>query len=448
MFTELTKLGEETVQKAMKQGADEAESFIMFDKELTIEVADQEVENMKVAETRGLGMRVIKDGRMGFAYTADLTANGLDFVVKQALDNAKIAAQDEFNRLPQPGDDKYPQLDIYDPAIEQIPEEKKIQLAKDIERYAREYDRRVKITERCGYQDALYHVAIVNSNGINQEYRGAYCGAYAFLVAQEGDEQQTGFGLQYRLKFDQLDPKQVGEEGAEKAVRMLGAKEIGTQRATIVLDPYVATNFLGVIAPALSAEAVQKGKSLFAGKVGQQVGSSLLTIIDDGAMEGAVVSAPMDGEGVPAGKTVLIEKGKLKGFMHNTYTAAKDGVTSTGNGTRASFKGTPEVGTTNFYIAPGDTSREKLLREVDKGLYITEVMGMHTANPISGDFSVGASGLWIEKGEFVQPVKGVAIAGNIKDLLNSIDCIGTDLTFFVGKGSPTIRISRMTISGS
>ena len=268
------------------------------------------------------------------------------------------------------------------------------------------------------------------------------------MVAAEGEDQQTGFGLQYRLKYKDLDPKQVGEEAAEKAVRMLGAKEINTQRATVVLDPYVATNFLGLIAPALSAEAVQKGRSLFAGKVGKSVGSSLLTIIDDGAMEGGVISAPMDGEGVPAGKTVLVDEGELRGYLHNTYTAAKDGVQSTGNGTRGSFKGTPEVGTTNFYIAPGNTPRDQLLSQVDKGLYITEVMGMHTANPISGDFSVGASGLWIENGQFTKPVRGVAIAGNIMDLLNAIDCIGSDMTFFVGKGSPTLRIARMTISGA
>ncbi len=443
----LRKLGEDTVARALKQGAAAAESFIVSDRELNIEVANQEVENMKVAESAGLCMRVFKEGRMGFAYTADLTPGGLEFVISQALENAKRATVDEFNILPKPARG-YAKLDIFDPAIESTPVEDKINLAKEIEHYARQYDRRVTITERCAYQDSVYRVAIVNSHGINEEYQGAYCGAYAFLVAEENDEQQTGFGLQYRLKYNQLNPKEVGEEGAEKAVRMLGAKEINTQRATVVLDPYVATNFLGVIAPALSAEAVQKGKSLFAGKVGKAVGSELLTVIDDGTMAGGIISAPMDGEGVPAGKTVLIDKGELKGFLHNTYTAAKDGVASTGNGTRSSFKGTPEVGTTNFYIAPGGTPGEKLLGEIDKGLYITEVMGMHTANPISGDFSVGASGLWIENGQFTRPVRGVAIAGNVMELLKSIDCVGNDMTFFVGKGSPTVRISRMTISGA
>lgn len=447
MVMDLRKLGEETVDQALKQGAASAESFLVSDRELSIEVTNQEVENMKVAESAGLGMRVFKEGRMGFAYTADLTANGIGFVVQQALANAKYAAADEHNTLPGPASG-YADLDIYDPAIESTSVEKKIELAREIERYARQYDKRVTITERCAYQDASYRVAVVNSHGVNEEYTGAYCGAYAFLVAQENDEQQTGFGLQYRIKFDQLDPKVVGEEGAEKAVRMLGAKEISTQRAAVVLDPYVATSFLGVIAPALSAEAVQKGKSLFAGKAGAAVASDLMTIVDDGAMQGGVVSSPMDGEGVPAGRTMLVERGKLRGLLHNTYTAAKDGVSSTGNGTRGSFKATPEVGTTNFYIAAGETPRQQLLADIDKGLYITEVMGMHTANPISGDFSVGASGLWIENGQFTKPVRGVAIAGNVMELLKAVDCVGSDLSFFVGKGSPTIRIPRMTISGA
>ncbi|WP_366922496.1 TldD/PmbA family protein [Metallumcola ferriviriculae] len=447
MAFDLLKLGDDTVSRALKLGASAAESFLVSDRELSIEVANQEVETMKVAESAGLGMRVFKDGRMGFAYTADLSKTGLDFVAAQAMENAKRSAVDEHNVLPEPVGN-YTSLDLFDPEIDKTPVETKISLAKEIERQARQYDKRVTITERCAYQDSTYRVAIVNSHGISEEYKGAYCGAYSFLVAEENDEQQTGFGMQYRLKYNQLNPKEVGHEGAEKAVRMLGAKEISTQRATVVLDPYVATNFLGVIAPALSAESVQKGKSLFAGKVGQAVGARLLTIIDDGAMKGGVISAPMDGEGVPAGKTVLIDKGDLQGFLHNTYTAAKDGVASTGNGTRGSFKGTPEIGTTNFYIAPGETPRDKLLAEIDKGLYITEVMGMHTANPISGDFSVGASGLWIENGKFTHPVRGVAIAGNVMDLLKSIDCIGSDMTFFVGKGSPTVRIARMTISGA
>ncbi|NLC77635.1 MAG: TldD/PmbA family protein, partial [Clostridia bacterium] len=183
------------------------------------------------------------------------------------------------------------------------------------------------------------------------------------------------------------------------------------------------------------------------GKLGTQVCSSFISIIDDGALPGAIMSAPFDGEGVSTGRTALIEKGTLKNFLHNSYTATKDGVTSTGNAVR-SFKSTPEVGTTNFFIEAGSVSRDELLSGIEQGFYVTEVMGMHTANPISGDFSVGASGLWIEKGKLTKAVRGVAIAGNLLSLLEQVDCVADDLTFFVGRGAPTVRIKEMTISGS
>lgn len=440
-------LAADLVEKAQKRGASLSEVYITNAKELSIEVSNQEIETLKMAEEHGLGIRVIIDQRMGFAYSSDFSSQALDEAVNMALANAQMVNQDQFNTFPSQVRE-YPQLDLYDPQIADTPMEDKIELAKEIERQARSYDPRVTITESCTYQESQYFVALANSLGINNTYRGAYCGAYGFLVAEENGESQTGFGLQYGLKYRDLDPAKVGREGAEKAVRMLGAKEIRTQKAAVVFDPYVATNFLGVLAPALSAEAVQKGKSLFAGKKGQKVASPLVTIIDDGAMPGGILSSPFDGEGVATQRTVLIKEGNLETFLYNTYTAAKDGVASTGNGTRGSFKSTPEVGNTNFYLEPGNISRQQLLQNITKGLYITEVMGMHTANPISGDFSVGAAGLWIENGELVGPVRGVAIAGNIMELLQAIDAVADDLTFFVGKGSPTIAVSKMTISGS
>jgi PmbA protein len=205
---------------------------------------------------------------------------------------------------------------------------------------------------------------------------------------------------------------------------------------------------LEVTAPSLTAEAVQKGKSLFANKMGQDIAASELNIIDDGHKKGAIISSPFDGEGVSTQKTILVENGILKSYLHNTYTAKKDGVSSTGNAKRGSYKSTPEVGTTNFYIDKGNITKDELIKNVEKGFYITEVMGMHTANPISGDFSVGASGIWIENGEFTKPVRGVAIAGNIKELLKSVEAVADDLTFFIGIGSPTLRIAKMTVSGS
>lgn len=442
-----SKLAGQVVDRAQKLGADQSEAFLIKSKDLTIDVRDGQVETLKLAEDRGLGVRVFRQNRIGFAYTSNLENSALEQIIGQALANSDKTSPDQFNYMPKPGG-PYASLDLFDPAIEKVAVEDKIDLAKTIESTARTFDKRVTITERSSYFDAEYEVTLANSLGIAASYRGTYCGCYADLVAEENGDTQTGFAIKMTLNYKDLDPTKVGYEAAEKAVRKLGAKTVNTQKAVIIFDPYIATGFLDVVAPALSAEAVQKGKSLFGGRVGQKVASDKITIVDYGAMPGGIASSPFDGEGVPTSKTVLVQNGELKGFLHNTYTAAKDGVMSTGNGTRGSFKSTPEVGTTNFYIEPGLTNPDDLIKDITTGLYITDVMGMHTANPISGDFSVGAAGIWIENGRFTKPVRGVAIAGNILDLLNEVEGVGSDLTFFGGKGAPTLRISRMSISGS
>lgn len=447
MINSFTELARQVVEKAQDLGAEQSEAYLIKSKDLTIDIRDNTVETLKLAEDRGLGVRVFRNSRVGFAYTSDLTTSAVDEIIKQALANSDKTSPDEFNVMPKPGG-QYADLNLFDPEIQKASIEEKIDIARTIEKTARGFDRRVTITERSSYFDAEYEVILANSLGITAGYKGAYCGCYADLVAEEDGDSQTGFALKITLNYKDLNAEEVGREAAEKAVQKLGATTVGTQKAVIVFDPYIATNFLGVIAPALSAEAVQKGKSLFANKVGQRVASDKVTIVDYGAMPGGIASSPFDGEGVPTSQTVLVRNGELKGYLHNTYTAAKDRVMSTGNGIRGSFKSTPEVGTTNFYIEPGPTHPDDLVKDIRSGLYVTDVMGMHTANPISGDFSVGAAGLWIENGKFTRPVRGVAIAGNILELLNEVEGVGSDLTFFGGKGEPTIRISKMTVSGS
>jgi PmbA protein len=447
MQSQLTQMAAQVVNKAQQMGAAMSEAYLINSKELTIEVREQGVENLKLAEERGLGLRVFKEGRMGFAYSADLRPEAIEEVVREALANSLQTTIDKGNSLPG-SVESYPEMNLYDSAIRQADVESKIEMAREVERIGRSFDPRIKITEAAGYEDSEYQVTVANSLGLNASYQGAYCGLYLVVVGQELDDNQTGFAVQYRLRYDELDPKRVGREAAEKAIRMLGAKKIGTRRVPVVLDPYVATGFLGVLAPALTAEAVQKGKSLFANKIGQRIGSDILTIIDDGTLANGIASSPFDGEGVPSSRTVLLEKGHLNTYLYNTYTAVRDRVVSTGNGVRGSFKSTPEVGTTNFFIQPGEVSQKELLANINDGLYITEVMGMHTANPISGDFSVGVAGLLIQNGEFTSPVRGIAIAGNLVELLQSVEEVGNDLTFFGGKGSPTVRIGKMTVSGS
>ena len=447
MTKQYMQIAKDAVQKATQSGAALAEAYLLSSKDLSIEIRDGAVETMKLAEDRGLGVRVINAGRVGFAFTTEFSASGVAQVVQQALANGSNTEPDEFYKLPQVSGE-YPKLELYDPAIRAATVEHKIAMAVEMESTAKAYDKRVKIIESSAYQDAEMEVSIVNSQGLQAHYQGSYGGLYCALVAGEGEDSQTGFAMKYGLKFAELDPVTIGQRAAQRAVRMLGAKPVKSQRVPVVLDPYIVTNFLGLLSPALSGEAVQKGRSLFAGEVGQRVASELITIVDDGRLAGGIASAPFDGEGVPTSETVLIDAGQLKGFLYNTYTAAKEGVASTGNGVRGSFKSTPEVGTTNFFIRPGKVNQEQIIKDVKNGLYVTEVMGMHTANPISGDFSLGAAGIWIENGQFTRPVRGVAIAGNIMDLLSGVDAVGNDLEFFGGKGAPTVRVSSMSLSGS
>jgi len=437
---------ETAVKKARNMGAEMAEAYICSSKELNIDVREGRVETLKFAEDRGLGLRVITGSRAGFSFSTDLSPRGVEEAVGQAMANCAKTAGDPCNVLPCP-DPVYPQLDIYDPEIRGAAVEQKIGLAKVMEESARAYDPRIRTIESSTYQDGEMLVTVLNSLGVKLTYRGAYCGIYITLAAGDGDSSQTGFALDFSLKYGKLNPERVGREAARRAVQMLGAGPVTTRKVTVVLDPYVAAGFLSLVGPALTGEAVQKGRSLFAGKIGKAVASKIVSIVDDGAMTGGIASAPFDGEGVATSRNVLVENGILKKYLHNTYTAAKDGVKSTGNGVRGSFKSTPEVGCTNFFIANGSMPVQDLIREVKKGLYITEVMGMHTANPISGDFSVGVAGLLIENGEYTRPVRGMAMGGNFVELLEKVDAVGNDLKFFGGRGSPTLRIAEMTVSG-
>lgn len=444
---DLQLLAEKVLEMVLKKGDIEAEVYLLQSQALTLEVAEKKVENMKFAEERGLGLRVITGQRLGYAYTSDLSDSALESVAEKAVHNARETEPDEDWKLPgKPA--SYPHLELYDEKIFQIPLEEKIQVARRIEEAAREYDPRVKITEKAVYQDSSYHLLVLNNHGLFGTYRGSYCGGYAVMVSKDDEDSQTGFSLKYGLKYREIDPVTIGREAGEKAVRMLGAQTIPSAVMPVVLDPHTMTSFLGVLQTAFSGEAVLKGKSFYQGQVGELVASPLVTIIDDGTMPDRLGSSPFDGEGVPTAKTLLLGQGKLIGFLHTTYTAGKTGSKPTGNAVRGSYKGTPEVGITNFYLAAGTNEPADMIKDVKRGLYLTDVLGMHTANPVTGDFSLGAAGLLIENGEFTSPVKGIAVAGNLRQMLQDIDAVGNDLTFFIGKGAPTVRVKAMKVSGS
>jgi PmbA protein len=434
------------VEEAGRNGAEASEAYLDRSEQITIEVRDGELENLKVAQESGVGIRILRNGCLGFAYTSDLSWSSLRHTINAALANARATSPDSFNTIPGPPP-AYPVMNTFDSTLSKIPLEDKIELARRIERSGRAYDPRIQITEQAAYEESHYQLCIANSLGISAADEGSYCGGGASLVAGADGEQQSGFGLRYSRSYADIDPEAIGREAAFNAVRLLGARSHKTRRAAVVFEPYIVTAFLSVLSRALTAEAVQKGRSLFSGKIGEQVAASGITIVDDGTLAGGLLSASFDGEGVPSRRTVLIQDGRLVGYLQNSYTAARDGLASTGNASRGSYKVPPELGSTNFYLAPGSMGQTEIIEQTDEGIYLTDVMGMHTVNPISGDFSVGAAGIWIEHGELTTPVRGMVIAGNILELLEGIDAVGNDLRFFIGKGAPTVRVARLTISG-
>ena len=408
-----------------------------------------EVEGLQFAESRGLGVRLIRDGRLGYAYAADPSVDEVREAVVRARENAALTEPDDFNLLPDAATIT-PLPELFRAASADVSTEHKVQMALDLERRLVTTDPRVTKVDLAQIGDAVSRVAIASTAGVDAEYARTDAWVVAVTLAVEGDETQTGFSYRIARAVDELAVDEVADEAIGRAVRMLGAAKPPTAKVPIVLDQFAAMDFLGVLAGALNAENVLKGRSLFAEMVGTQVGSDLFTLVDDGTILDGPGAAPFDGEGVPSGRTELFTAGTLNGFMHDTYTAARmgGGQRSTGNAKRGSYKGSPGVGTSNFYLDNGTTPFEELLRHAEGGVLIAVVSGVHSgANPISGEFSVGATGLRIEGGAIGEPLREMTIASTLPEMLAGITGLGDDLRFFSSVGTPSVLIGEMTLAG-
>lgn len=441
----LKQAGEIALNEARQKNI-EAEAYMLYNRELSLDVHDSQVENLKEAEEIGIGIRIINNGRMGFAYSSDLSKQAVEEAVQDAINISGYMPSDPYNHLPQPFS-AYNELAIYDPAIASTSMNEKIEMARETERMARAYDPRIKLVERAGYEDTEYLSMVMNTKGLHAMARGNSAALYISLVAQEENDSQNGFSVLTRRNIADLLPEQVGPDAAYRAVRSLQAKSFPSGCLPCIMEPYVVTRFMALLAPSLQGDAVLKGKSRLAGKIGEQVASAAVSIIDDASLPKGIASFPFDGEGVPAQRNSLIENGCLRAFLYDNYSGRKAGHESTGNGQRGSFRNLPSVGTSNFIMSPGSKSPEELIKDIESGLLITEVMGLHTANPISGDFSLGAAGIAIQAGQLTQAVRGITIAGNLHSLLQDIEAIGADLRYYGAKAAPSIRLNSISIAG-
>lgn len=408
-----------------------------------------EVEGLSFAESRGIGVRVIRDGRVGYAWAADPTDDEVRVTVARARENAALAEPDEAHVLPEAAE-VAPMPELFREASAAVPTADKVDLAIAIERRAISTDPRSTKVELAQVGDAVSRVAIASTAGVRAGYARTDAWCVVVTLAGDDDETQTGFSFRIGRGLDALEWEPVVDEAVERGVRLLGATKPPTARVPVLLDRHAATSFLGVLASALSADAVQKGRSLFAGREGESIGSELFTLVDDGRHPDGPAASPFDGEGTPTGRTELFTAGVLQGFLHDATTAARAGDRQrpTGNGVRGGYRSLPGVGTTNFYVDAGTTPYEELLGAAEGGVLIQEVSGVHSgANPISGEFSVGATGLRISGGAPGEPLREMTIASTLPEMLAAVTGVGDDLRFFSSVGTPTILIGEMTLAG-
>lgn len=442
-----TGFATQLLDAARRAGAEQAEVFLKSATNLSIEAKHQAIETLEKSTTSGYCLRVIRDGRLGFSYATEPAA--WQRVVELAVEASRHAEPDDYNGLASTSG--YADVAVYDDAIAMLPETDAIRAALMIEKAARDRDPRITKIRKAASSFTTTETRILSSLGIDVAYRATACSAQIMAVAEQQSESQMGWDYQGSRFLRDIDFVAVGRKAADRALSLLGAEKIASLKGSIVLEHSVAAEFLGILSSALLSESVQKKKSMFAGRLGQQVIAERLRIVDSGLIPGRLGSRPFDDEGVAMAEKTLIDHGTLKRFLYNTYTARKDGVVSTGNAVRGGFKGMPSVGPSNLFLdAVSDADREKadsLMGHIDKGMVVNETMGMHTANPISGEFSVGVSGLWVEGGKVVRPAKEAVISGNILDLFKNVALVGDDLIFYGNIGAPSLLIEGIDISG-
>ncbi len=444
----MLELAINAVRLAQEKGASDAECTIAEGNEFTASVRLRQLETLKEAGSQGAGLRILLGKRVGSSYTSDLSSEGISQMVKSALEIADISTEDSFAGLPDaselgilPGD-----FGLYHEDVASLATQYKIDRALAAEEAALSFDPRITNSEGGSFSSNTGARYFANSRGFAGSYRSTSCSLSVVAVAQQNGSMERDYWYTLARGNAGLEqPEHVGRVAAERTLRRLGARKIPTQNAPIIFEPRIAQGLLGSIFDAIDGESIYRQSSFLADKLGQRVASENVTIVDDGTLPGLFGSSPFDDEGVPSRRTVVIDRGVLVSYLLNSYTARKLGMKTTGNASRG-ITGNASVGHGNFYLEKGEMPPEQIIRSISKGLYVTELIGSGV-NIVTGDYSRGAVGLWIENGEIAYPVSEVTIAANLKDMLMNIERIGSDLEFRGSTASPTLLIGEMTISG-
>ena len=449
MRFELTKASaEQLAQEAVRRGASAAEVVMKRRKEFEVSVRLGEVEKIKESIDQGLGLRVLINGQQASVSCSDFSRDAVLRLVDEAIELAQATSVDESAGLPEASEfaREIPNLGLYDEAVERLTTEEKIDMALTAERAAQGYSERIINFDGGGMETASSTIVLANSLGFAGEYEGTMIAlATVPVAADDQGRMQRDYWYDTRRRLaDLLAPEEIGRIAARRTLRKLNGRSVPTQTVPVVFDPSMAASLLGNLFDAVSGETIFRRASFLVGRLGEEVASRHLTVIDDGRMPGKLGSRPFDGEGLPTRRTLLIDQGRLESYLLNSYTARKLGLRSTGNAARA-LVGAPTVDAGNLYIEPGPHTPAEIIGSVSRGLYLTEMIGQGV-NIVTGDYSRSASGLWIENGELTFAVQGVTVAGNLKEMLRGIEMVGNDLDFRGSAAAPTLLIDRMTIS--
>ncbi|HEY5076853.1 MAG TPA: TldD/PmbA family protein [Acidimicrobiia bacterium] len=431
---------------------EQVEAYVVRTRDTDVEVFGGEVESLTTASVEGVGIRVIAGQRQGLAWAGSLAADVIDETLQEARDNAGFGAPDESYGLASPADINGfapPALDLWREELVSVPTEEKVRIALDLERATKAADTRIRNVESASYGDALAEAALANSLGVEAHTRRTMCSASAVALADDGSGTQSGYGFVAGRALADLDLDSIPRDAATRACRLLGAKPAPGRRVPVILDPLVTRSVLGILASAFNGETMLKGRSLFAGRVGELIGAPIVSLIDDPTDARALGAAQFDGDGIPTRRNALIVDGVMQGFLHNVYTGRRSGAGTTASATRG-IGSTPGVGVRALRLEPGVKSPEEIMQAAGVALYVQSVSGLHSGtNPISGDFSVGAEGLMVRDGAFAEPVREITVASTLQRMLLDIAEVGRDLTFLPGSvAGMTVLVGEMTMSGA
>lgn len=444
----LLELARDIVQRALAAGATGAECTAAQGEEFSANIRMRQIEDIQEAGSRGVGLRIVKGRHTGSSHTSDLSPEGIQRLVKAAIELAEITTDDPHAGLPDPADlgSIAGDLRLYSPSVETLETAKKIETARRAEEAALSYDPRIVNSAGASFDTHLGRRVFANSLGFAGEYRTSYCGLSTVPVAEEGASKERDSWSTIARDYEGLeDAEYVGKKAAARALRRLNPVKVPTQKVPVIFDQRTANSLLGSLFDAVHGMSVYRQESFLAGKLGEKVAAETVTVVDDGTIPGLFGTSPFDDEGVPSRRTMVIERGVLKNYLMNSYAARKMGMKTTGNASRG-LTGNAGIGHGNFFIEQGVQTPEQLIAGISNGFYVTELIGFGV-NIVTGDYSRGASGLWIRNGELAFAVSEVTIAGTLQEMLAGIEAVGSDLEFRGSFASPTLKIGEMTVGG-